>query len=128
MQSRFTPAQQAQLRAYNEALHPMGQVFMDLPQNRQQSYIVGFISRMGTSQRTVAATATPLSPPVNNSLESWLPANLAYAFLDFQPFRAQLGDQPPEYFAHARHAAPNAVCELAQFLRWYFLRAATMTP
>ncbi|MCR5890521.1 erythromycin esterase family protein [Hymenobacter sp. J193] len=99
VQSRFTPAEQAQLRADNEALHPMGQVFMDLPHNRQQTYIVGFISRMGSSQRTVAATATALSPPVKNSLESWLPANLAYGFLDFQPLRAQLVGQPPEYFA-----------------------------
>jgi erythromycin esterase len=99
VQARFTPAQQAQLRAYNEALHPLGQVFTDMPFNRQQTYIVGFISRLGTSQRTVAATATPLSPPAPNSLESWLPANLAYGFLDFQPLRAQLAAHPPEYFA-----------------------------
>jgi erythromycin esterase-like protein len=88
----------------------MGQVFTQSLRNRQQTYILGFLSGTGTSQRTVVASATPLAPPPANSLESWLPANLAYTFLDFQPLRSQQAAQGPEYFAmqgvshHARYA------------------------
>jgi erythromycin esterase len=99
VQGRFSVEQQAQQRSYNDAEHTMGRVFTETAQNRQQTYILGFISGGGASQRTVAATATPLAPPLKNSLESWLPSSLAYAFLDFQPLRAQQVAQKPEYFA-----------------------------
>ena len=99
VQARFSAGQQAQMRARNDAVHPMGQVFTEMPRNQQQTYILGFTARAGSSQRTVVATATSIAPPLSNSLESWLPANLLYAFVDFQPLRAQQATQPPEYFA-----------------------------
>ena len=99
VQGRLPAEQQAQQRRYNDAEHTMGRVFTETAQNRQQTYILGFISGGGTSQRTVSATATTLAPPLKNSLESWLPSSLAYAFLDFQPLQAQQAAQKPEYFA-----------------------------
>jgi erythromycin esterase-like protein len=99
VQGRLSAEQQAKQRTYNDAIHTMGRVFIETGQNRQQAYILGFVSGGGMSQRTTVATATPLAPPINNSLESWLPASLTYAFLDFQPLRAQQATQKPEYFA-----------------------------
>jgi erythromycin esterase len=99
VQGRLSAEQQAKQRTYNDAIHTMGRVFTETGQNRQQTYILGFVSGGGTSQRTTVATATPLAPPINNSLESWLPNSLAFAFLDFQPLRAQQAAQKPEYFA-----------------------------
>lgn len=124
---RFSATQQAQARTYNEAVHPMGQVFTQSLRNRQQTYVLGFLSGTGTSQRTVVANATPLAPPPANSLESWLPANLAYAFLDFQPLRLQQAAQSPEYFAM------QGVSHYARYANWtnffdgiFYIQ--TMTP
>ncbi|RZL14495.1 MAG: hypothetical protein EOO62_05300 [Hymenobacter sp.] len=95
VQARLPAAQQAQQRAYWDAVHPMGQVFMVNPRNRQQTYVLGFTSGTGTTQRTVASAPTTVPLPGKNGLESWLPANLPYAFIDLQPLRTA---QPPEYF------------------------------
>jgi erythromycin esterase-like protein len=127
VQSRLSAEQQAQFRTALNAVHPMGRIFTENVHNRQQTYILGFISSSGTSQRTVVGTATALVPPAKNSLESWLPTNLEYAFLDFQPLRGQQLGQAPEYFAMQglRHQAMYADWP-AFFDGLFYLR--TMTP
>lgn len=99
VQARLPAAQQAQHRAYWDAVHPMGQVFTADPRNRQQTYVLGFTSGTGTTQRTVAGGPTTLPPPEKNSLESWLPANLPYAFIDLQPLRTEQPAPAPDYFS-----------------------------
>lgn len=76
----------------------MGHVFTEDALTSQQIYILGFVSREGTTLRTVVGTATALAPPVKNSLESWLPRHWAYTFLDFQPLRVQQAGRAPKYF------------------------------
>ena len=90
--------QKDQQRNYLDAIHTMGRVFTETGHNREQTYILGFISGGGSTQRTVMGQPTPIAPPIKNSLESWLPPSLAYGFLDFQPLRAQQVGPKPEYF------------------------------
>jgi erythromycin esterase len=119
--------QQAQQRTYNDAIHTMGRVFTETGQNRQQTYILGFVAGGGTSQRTVMATATPLAPPIKNSLESWMPASLAFAFLDFQPLRVQRAAQKPEYFAMGGLRNQPRYADWTNFFDGVFY-IKTMTP
>lgn len=97
LQGPFSAEQKASLQANLEAIHPLGRVFTDQARNREQTYIVGFICHDGTSKRTGMRTATTLPPPPSYSLEGWLPASLAYGFLDLQPLRAQQAGGKPDY-------------------------------
>ena len=125
---RWLPAeQQAQFRTQLDAFHSMGRVFTEDARNREQTYILGFVSREGTTQRTVMRTATALAPPTKNSLESWLPPSLAYAFLDLQPLRAQQLGRAPEYFAMQGLRRHPLYADWPQFFDGLFY-VRTMTP
>ena len=127
VQGRLSAGQQAQLRTELDAVHTMGRVFTKDARNRQQTYILGFVSREGMTKRTVVGTATALAPPTKNRLESWLPPSLAYAFLDLQPLRTQQAGRAPEYFDMHGLRRQTTYADWPQFFDGlFYLR--TMTP
>jgi erythromycin esterase len=128
IQGKFSPEQKARIQANLDAVPPLGRMFTGQARNRQQTYVVGFVSHAGTSKRTVVRTATTLPPPPRNSLESWLPSGLAYAFLDWQPLRAQQAGRAPEYVAmQGLHHQQALFADWPQFFDGLFY-IRTMTP
>lgn len=67
----------------------MGAYFTATPGRVAQTYCLGFLSATGVTQRVLAAQPTRLTAPRRGYFESWLPAQLPYAFVDFRAFRAQ---------------------------------------
>lgn len=63
----------------------MGTAFTNSPTINDQTYILGFSSYEGTTG-WVNRPPYPLPKKVSDGFESWIPANLDYAFLDFKAF------------------------------------------
>jgi erythromycin esterase len=66
----------------------MGTYFVQDPQWAKQTYVLGFASYQGTAGRLGTATYT-VQMPDKQGLETWLPASMAYGFLDFTPYNRQ---------------------------------------
>ncbi|RZK86660.1 MAG: hypothetical protein EOO62_40450 [Hymenobacter sp.] len=68
----------------------MGTYFVQDPQWARQTYVLGFASYQGTAGRLDTAPYTyPVQAPDKNGLETWVPASIAYGFLDFTPYNKQ---------------------------------------
>lgn len=67
----------------------MGAHFTASPARAAQTYCLGFLSGTGSTRRVQAAQPTAIAPPRRGYFETWLPARLPYAFVDFRAFRAQ---------------------------------------
>lgn len=68
--------------------HKMGTYFVQDPQWAKQTYVLGFASYQGTAGRLGTATY-PIQAPDKHGLETWIPASMAYGFLDFTPYNKQ---------------------------------------
>jgi erythromycin esterase len=68
--------------------HNMGTSFVQDPRWTKQTYVVGFASYQGTAGRLGTATY-PMQVPDKKGLETWVPARIAYGFLDFTPYNQQ---------------------------------------
>jgi erythromycin esterase len=68
--------------------HKMGTYFVQDPLWARQTYVLGFASYQGTAGRLGTATYS-VQVPDKNGLETWVPASLAYGFLDFTPYNKQ---------------------------------------
>ncbi|MGI4863082.1 MAG: erythromycin esterase family protein [Janthinobacterium lividum] len=70
--------------------HKMGTYFVQDPQWARQTYVLGFASYQGTAGRLDTAPYTyPVQVPDVNGLETWVPASIAYGFLDFTSYNQQ---------------------------------------
>jgi erythromycin esterase len=67
----------------------MGAHFTAPPARAAQTYSVGFLAATGATRRVQAAQPTRIEPPRRGSFESWIDAQLPFAFVDFRAFRAQ---------------------------------------
>jgi len=108
--------------------HKMGTYFVQDPQWARQTYVLGLASYQGTAGRLDTAPYTyPLQIPDKNGLETWVPASMAYAFLDFTPYNQQFNypatpfllKSPSHYTVPARVApiAWNLVYDGLFFIR-----------
>ena len=68
--------------------HNMGTYFVQDPHWARQTYIMGFASYQGTIGR-LGTVPGPAQLPDKNGLETWIPADIAYGFLDFTPYNKQ---------------------------------------
>lgn len=68
--------------------HNMGTHFVQDPRWAKQTYVLGFASYQGTAGRLGTATFT-VQEPDKKGLETWVPASIAYGFLDFTPYNQQ---------------------------------------
>jgi erythromycin esterase-like protein len=68
--------------------HKMGTYFVQDPLWAQQTYVLGFASYQGTAGR-LGTISHPVQAPDVKGLETWVPANIAYGFLDFTSYNKQ---------------------------------------
>lgn len=68
--------------------HNMGTYFVQAPLRAKQTYVLGFASYQGTAGR-LGTAPYPVQVPDKQGLETWVPASIAYGFLDFTPYNQQ---------------------------------------
>ncbi len=68
--------------------HNMGTYFVQDPLRAKQTYVLGFASYQGTAGR-LGTAPYPVQAPDRQGLETWVPASIAYGFLDFTPYNKQ---------------------------------------
>lgn len=106
--------------------HNMGTYFTQDPLWARQTYVLGFASYQGTAGRLGTPTY-PVPMPDKQGLETWIPASLAYGFLDFTPYNQQFNDpatpfllKSPMHFTIPARVAPipwNLVYDGLFFIR-----------
>lgn len=74
---------------FNRVIWPnMGTYFVQDPLQARQTYVLGFASYQGTAGR-LGTAPYPVPVPDKKGLETWIPASIAYGFLDFTPYNKQ---------------------------------------
>lgn len=74
---------------FNQVIwHNMGTYFVQDPLRAKQAYVLGFASYQGTAGRLGTPTY-PVQVPDKKGLETWVPASIAYGFLDFTSYNQQ---------------------------------------
>ncbi|AWM34447.1 erythromycin esterase family protein [Hymenobacter nivis] len=88
--------------------HKMGSNFVQDPQWARQTYVLGFASYQGTAGR-LGTAPYPVQVPDKNGLETWIPASMAYGFLDFTPYNKQFNyPTTPFLMKSPGHSMPPA--------------------
>jgi erythromycin esterase len=86
---RYTDQQPGKGRAFDLVIrHKMGAYFVQDPQWARQTYVLGFASYQGTAGR-LGTAPYPVALPEKDGLETWIPAQIAYGFLDFTAYNKQ---------------------------------------
>jgi erythromycin esterase len=67
----------------------MGSFFTADQQLNEQTYILGFNSRIGTSGIVTIDKKFTIEPPAKNSFETWIPETVPYSFVNFKQFREE---------------------------------------
>ncbi|WP_029279921.1 erythromycin esterase family protein [Pedobacter borealis] len=75
----------------------MGNFFTTDQQLNEQTYILGFNSRVGTSGIVTIEKKYAAEPPAKNSFETWIPETVPYSFVNFKQFREENPDNK-KYF------------------------------
>lgn len=70
----------------------MGNFFTADQQLNEQTYILGFNSRVGTSGIVTVEKKYVAEPPAKNSFETWIPETVPYSFVNFKQFREENPD------------------------------------
>ena len=98
----------------------LGAHFTATPGRAAQTYCLGFLSATGATRRAQAAQPTRLAPPHRGGFESWLPARLPYAFVDFRAFRAQQpGYTTPFYMRGLGYEGGRGYTDMADWTNIY---------
>ncbi|MBC6697327.1 erythromycin esterase family protein [Hymenobacter puniceus] len=94
--------------------HNMGTHFTQDLQWARQTYVLGFASYQGTAGR-LGVASYQVEAPDKNGLENWVPAGMAYGFLDFTSYNRQFNNpatpfllKSPTHFTIAARIAPVA--------------------
>ena len=106
---RYTDQQPGKGRAFDLVMrHKMGSHFVQNPQWGKQTYVLGFASYQGTAGR-LGTAPYPLPLPDKNGLETWIPASMAYGFLDFTPYNQQFNHPTTPFLMKSpTHSMPPA--------------------
>ncbi|MNK60841.1 Erythromycin esterase [compost metagenome] len=70
----------------------MGNLFTADKQLNEQTYILGFNSRVGSYGRTYTDKKFTVELPAKNSFETWIPETVPYTFVNFKQFREENPD------------------------------------
>lgn len=96
---RYPDQQPGKGRAFNLVIrNKMGTYFTQDPQWARQTYVLGFASYQGTAGRLTMAAPYTIPLPEKDGLETWIPASMAYGFLDFTSYNKQF-NQPTNPFS-----------------------------
>ncbi|MGI4871597.1 MAG: erythromycin esterase family protein [Janthinobacterium lividum] len=96
--------------------HKMGTYFVQDPQWARQTYVLGFASYQGTAGRLDTAPSTyPVQVPDANGLETWVPASIAYGFLDFTSYNKQFNYPATSFLlkSPSHYTIPTRVAPIA---------------
>lgn len=98
----------------------LGAHFTATPGRAAHTYCLGFLSATGATRRVQAAQATRIAPPPRGGFESWLPAQLPYAFVDLRAFRAQQpGYTTPFYMRGLGYEGGRGYTDMADWTNIY---------
>lgn len=87
---------------YSDSISPkrklstMGHYFSNYPE-APETYILGFDSYSGMAGR-LGGKPYSITPPRKNGMENWVPADWAYAFVDFSSFPNRHNANGPKFF------------------------------
>ncbi|TPG64558.1 erythromycin esterase family protein [Hymenobacter nivis] len=106
---RYPDQQPGKGRVFNLVIRQkMGEYFVQDPQWARQTYVLGFASYQGTAGR-LGTAPYPVALPEKDGLETWIPARMAYGFLDFTPYNKQFNNPTaPFSMKSPGHALPPA--------------------
>lgn len=91
----------------------MGTNFVKDPAITAKTYVLGFASHHGTAGRLWTKTFS-VEKPHKNGLESWLPKEIAYGFIDFKQYNNKYGSPEKSFLMKAptHFTIPSSVAKI----------------
>lgn len=100
----------------------MGHYFTQDSTLNQQTYVLGFTSKVGTAGRVSMPNSFRINPPVRNGFEYWIAPELKYAFVDFKKFRSLYPNNADYFNMKGRHHLNNEAVWTKVFDGVFYIR------